>query len=83
MGTVKVFELCIVQIHLESEWILREKNQLDYLSRIIDYDDWCLDPSMFARLDNSWGSHIYMGMHYSQRRKPGDVVATVAGKRQL
>ena len=54
---VRVFELCVTsQIHLEPEWIPREKNQLaGYLSRIIDYDDWYLDPSMFVRLDNLWG----------------------------
>ena len=56
---VRVFELCVTsQIHLQPEWIPREKNQLaDYLSRIIDYDDWYLDPSMFVRLDNLWGPH--------------------------
>ena len=59
MEAVRVFELCVTsQIHLEPEWIPREKNQLaDYLSRIIDYDDWYLDPSMFVRLDYLWGPH--------------------------
>ena len=29
----------------------------DYLSRIIDYDDCQLNPSVFSELDNCWGPH--------------------------
>ena len=28
-----------------------------YLSRIIDYDDWSLDHKLFKFLDNKWGPH--------------------------
>ena len=35
-----------------SEWIPREENELvDYLSCIIDYDDWSLDCAIFNQLD--------------------------------
>ena len=45
-------------IHLEPEWIPREFNQrADYLSRIIDYDDWILNPDVFARIQQWWGLH--------------------------
>ena len=45
-------------ICLEPEWIPRERNELaDYISRIIDNDDWFLDPAVFAALDDLWG-HI-------------------------
>ena len=38
-------------IHLEPEWIPRELNEkADYLSRIIDFDDWKLNPAVFAEL---------------------------------
>ena len=31
-------------IRIEPEWISREENQIaDYVSRIVDYDDWSLD----------------------------------------
>ena len=34
------------QIRIEPEWIPRELNeQADYLSRIVDYDDWFLNPT--------------------------------------
>lgn len=53
------FELCVQhQIHLEPEWVPREENQLaDYLSRIVDYDDWYLNPHIFTMLDRLWGPH--------------------------
>ena len=46
------------QIRLEPEWIPRGLNErADYLSRIIDYDDWQLNPLVFSKLDNAWGPH--------------------------
>ena len=45
-------------IHIEPEWIPREQNQLaDYYSRIIDHDDWMLNPAVFGWLDSLWGPH--------------------------
>ena len=45
-------------IKLEPEWIPREVNELaDYLSRIIDYDDWGLAQEVFSILDCRWGPH--------------------------
>ena len=56
---LKVFALSIhFHIRLEPEWIPRELNEkADYLSRIIDLDDWLLNPSVFAELDAAWGPH--------------------------
>ena len=46
------------QLHLEPEWIPRELNaRADYLSCIVDYDDWFLDPEIFAQIDARWGPH--------------------------
>ena len=55
----KIFKLCIHnQIHSEPEWIPRElKERVDYLSRIIDLDDWYLNPIIFNRVDKLWGPH--------------------------
>ena len=51
---LRVFDLCVqYQIHLEPEWVPREENQLaDYLSRIVDYDDWFLNPEVFSMLES-------------------------------
>ena len=56
---LKVFSLAVQNhIRLEPEWIPRDLNEkADYLSRIIDYDDWQLHPSLFSVLDNLWGPH--------------------------
>ena len=35
----------------------RDKNQLaNYFSRTVDYDDWHIDPSVFAELNGLWVS---------------------------
>ena len=40
------------KIRVEPEWIPRKENQIaDYISRIIDYDDWMLNPLVFGELD--------------------------------
>ena len=56
---VKVLALMIQhQIRIEPEWIPREENRIaDYLSRIIDTDDWTLNPEVFGRLNELWGPH--------------------------
>ena len=56
---LKVFSLSVqFQIKLEPEWIPRELNErADFLSRIIDYDDWQLNPVVFSELEEAWGPH--------------------------
>ena len=45
-------------IVMEPKWIPRDENGLaDYLSRIIDYDDWGLNQEIFAHIDELWGPH--------------------------
>ena len=58
-GAMAIFELCFQHgIKLEMEWIPRAKNELaDYISKMQDYDDWMIDPSMFTFFDMRWGPH--------------------------
>ena len=51
---LKVLLLTIqFQIQLEPEWVPRELNEkADFFSRIINYDDWFLKPSVFAWFDS-------------------------------
>ena len=45
-------------IRIELEWIPQANNQLaDYLSRIIHYDDWYVDISIFLYMEQMWGPH--------------------------
>ena len=45
-------------VRIEPEWIPRYSNQkADYISRIVDYDDWSVDPEIFTKLDIRWGHH--------------------------
>jgi hypothetical protein len=54
-----IFEFCAKndrQIH--TVWIPREKNTLaDYLSRIIDIDNWAISTEFFHFLDELWDPH--------------------------
>ena len=55
-------------IRIEPEWIPCEENKLaDYVSRIVDYDDWSLDYTIFKQLDNRWGPHTIdrFASHYN------------------
>ena len=46
------------RIHVEPEWIPREENQIaDYISRMVDHDDWMLNPLVFGELNALWGPH--------------------------
>ena len=49
------------QIRLEPEWIPREENEFaDYLSRIVDHDDWMINPVVFQELHVMWGPHTML-----------------------
>ena len=58
-GPMTVFETCFQYgISLQMEWIPHSLNdKADYISRIIDFDDWQLSPQIFWQLDGVWGPH--------------------------
>jgi hypothetical protein len=56
---VDIFKVAIAHnICLEPEWIPRTQNEFaDYVSRIVDYDDWGLSLNAFALVEERWGPH--------------------------
>ena len=41
---------------IDIEWIPRSENEVaDYLSKIVDFDDWCVKDSYFRAVDSNWG----------------------------
>ena len=45
-------------ITLEVEWIPRSANdRADFLSRIVDYDDWRVNRDYFLLAEEKWGPH--------------------------
>ena len=54
-----IFWFCVASgITLTVQWIPRDLNEkADYLSKIVDIDDWKLHPSLFSVLDARWGPH--------------------------
>ena len=56
---IAIFSISVANhIRIEPEWIPRDENHFaDYLSRIVDYDDWCIDSNIFQYLDQRWGPH--------------------------
>ena len=57
--TERIFEICVHHgISIESEWVPRSSNeQADYLSRIVDFDDWSVSPHIFRFSDLKWRPH--------------------------
>ena len=55
----RIFEICVHHgISIEPEWVPRSSNeQADYLSRIVDFDDWSVSPHIFRFSDLKWGPH--------------------------
>ena len=44
-----IFSICVNNhVRIELEWISREQDELtDYYSRLVDHDDWMLNPAVF------------------------------------
>ena len=57
--TLNIFYICSSPgITIEPAWIPRSENdRADYLSKIVDKDDWLINPSIFRWLDYMWGAH--------------------------
>jgi hypothetical protein len=56
---LRIFNLCLAnRINLEIQWIPRTENEkADYISRLIDTDDWQITEELFAVIDSLWGPH--------------------------
>ena len=56
---LNIFEMCFKHgIRLDIDWIPRSLNdKADYISRIQDFDDWKVNPQLFAGIDSFWGPH--------------------------
>ena len=66
-----IFAVCVNDcIRIEPEWIPREENEkADYISRLVDHDDWKINPVIFEELDRKWGPHTvdrFADMHNCQ-----------------
>ena len=56
---LSIFEFCLMSnIRLDINWIPRAENQqADFLSKIVDFDDWGVSNEIFHYLDSLWGPH--------------------------
>ena len=44
------------EVVIDIEWIPRTENEAaDYLSKIVDFDDWNVEESYFRAVDSVWG----------------------------
>ena len=76
-GAIAIFELCFQHgIKLEMDWVPHSLNtQADFLSRIVDYDDWGMNPCIFQAIDASWDPHSVEPLpHPTMLFHPGFVV---------
>ena len=58
-GAIEIYNVCLTHnIKLDVEWIPHSANEYaDVISRVIDYDDWSLNPDIFLVLYANWGPH--------------------------
>ena len=56
---LRIFSMCLLNcITLEVEWIPRSANdRADFLSRVVDYDDWRVNRDYFLLAEEKWGPH--------------------------
>ena len=56
---IKIFQCCAEnQISLDIQWIPRsDLKRADYISQIVDIDDWQISSSCFGCIENLWGPH--------------------------
>ena len=56
---VAIFSICAqYSIRLELTWVPREQNvEADYISKVLEIDDWMLNPQVFEWLESMWGPH--------------------------
>ena len=54
---IKIFQFCAEHsIHLDVQCIPRTENEgADYISRLVDFDDWQITPDLFQSLEQLWG----------------------------
>ena len=54
---LSIFNLCVQnRISLDVQWVPRSANDCaDFVSRLIDTDDWSISPSFLAQLSQLWG----------------------------
>ena len=57
----RIFENCVYHgISIEPEWVPRSSDeQADYLSRIVDFDDWSVSPHIFRFFRLEMGASLY------------------------
>ena len=54
-GALRIFETCL---EFSLRWIPRLENEkADFVSRIVDFDDWGIHPGVFQYYDRLWGQH--------------------------
>ena len=45
-------------MRIRAEWVPREENELaDYYSKVVDQDDWQLNPALFREMEGRWGPY--------------------------
>ena len=56
---LSIFGTCLKSgISLEVDWVPRASNEkADFISKIVDYDDWAINATVFRQIDALWGPH--------------------------
>lgn len=68
---MNIFSACIQKgINIDIQWIPRQENiKADYISNIIDYEDWGVTKEFFRFMDELWGPHTIDRLANSYNKK--------------
>ena len=68
---IKIFQFCAERsIRLEVQWIPRTENEkADYISQLVDFDDWQITHDLSQSLEQLWGPHTvdYFANYYTAK----------------
>ncbi|VDI45921.1 Hypothetical predicted protein, partial [Mytilus galloprovincialis] len=68
---LSIFSVCIQKcISIDIQWIPRSQNsQADYISRMVDYEDWGVSNEFFQFMNDLWGPYTIDRFSNSQNAK--------------
>lgn len=71
MIVLRIFKICYeYSIYLDIEWVFRDCNiRVDFISKLVDFDDWQVIEDVFKDLDSFWGFYMVdcFVMYYNRK----------------
>ena len=71
--SLRIFKICYEHsLHLDIEWVPRDHNaRADFISKLVDFDDWQVTEDVFKEFDGLWGPHTVdcLATYYNRKNR--------------